>query len=76
PDMKKDWRVPNPEEWERIRKELTATVEEAYAIATAKPFKHKMKSDEAACRTLLAIAVHTAYHLGQISLLKRMARKR
>ena len=33
-----------------------------------------MKTDEAACKNLLAIAVHTAYHLGQITLLKRIAR--
>jgi uncharacterized damage-inducible protein DinB len=76
PDMKKDWRVPEPEEWDRIRKELATTVEEAHKIASSRPFKHKMKSDEAACKTLLAIAVHTAYHLGQISILKRMARNR
>jgi hypothetical protein len=75
PDMKKDWRVPSPGEWEGIRKELAASVEEAHAIASKEPFKHEMKSDEAACKTLLAIAVHTAYHLGQLALLKRMAKR-
>ena len=74
PDMKKDWRVPEAGEWDRIRKELRETVEEAHKIASSKPFRHKMKNDEAACKTLIAIAVHTAYHLGQIALLKRIAR--
>lgn len=75
PDMKKDWRVPSPDEWKRIRQELVDSVEAAHRIASAMPFKHHMKSDDAACETLIAIAVHTAYHLGQIALLKRMARK-
>jgi hypothetical protein len=75
PDMKMDWRVPDKSEWGHIKRELTETVQEAHKIASAKPFRHAMKSDEAACKTLLAIAVHTAYHLGQISLLKRMDRK-
>jgi hypothetical protein len=74
PNMLKDWRVPEPDEWDRIRRELVESVEEAYRIASSKPFKHSMKTDEAACKNLLAIAVHTAYHLGQITLLKRIAR--
>jgi hypothetical protein len=75
PNMLEDWRTPAPQEWKRIRTELTESVERAFRIASAKPFMHGMKSEDAACRTLLAIAVHTAYHLGQINLLKRIARK-
>lgn len=69
-----DWRVPSAGEWPEIRQALVGTVEEAYALATAHPFKHSMKSDHDACSTLLAIAVHTAYHLGQISLLKELSK--
>src|SRR5688500_6185459 len=65
PDMKKDWRVPEPDEWDRIRNEFRESVEEAHKIASSTPFTHKMQSDDAACKTLIAIAVHTAYHLGQ-----------
>lgn len=75
PDMKKDWRVPEPDEWDRIRRELTESVEEAHRVASAEPFKHEMESDQKAVELLLAIALHSAYHLGQIALLKRIARK-
>ena len=76
PDMLKDWRTPAPNEWPRIRRDLVETLERAHEIASAQPFEHAMKSDSAACKTLLAMAVHTAYHLGQINLLKRMSRKK
>lgn len=76
PNILEDWRVPDAEEWSLIRQDLVKTVEDAHKIASSKPFVHAMKSDEAACKTLLAIAVHTAYHLGQINLIKRVARKR
>ena len=64
--------MPEPGEWKRIRKELVETTEEAYKIANAEPFTHQMKSHDIACKTLLAIAVHTAYHLGQLTLLKKL----
>ena len=45
-------------------------------ICTAKPFKHKMKSKSKALRYLMNIAVHDAYHIGQINLMKRVTRSR
>jgi hypothetical protein len=74
PAMIEDWRVPSAAEWPEIRLGLVETVEEAYVIASAHPFEHSMKNDTAACKTLLAIAVHTAYHLGQITLLKSLSK--
>lgn len=74
PAMAEDWRVPSAAEWPEIRLGLTETVEEAHKIASAHPFEHSMKNDTEACRTLLAIAVHTAYHLGQIELLKSFSK--
>ena len=75
PNMLKDWRVPSPEEWDDIRSAFFKNLDAARAIAEAEPFTHSMKSDESAKNTLLAISVHTAYHLGQIYLLKRMMKK-
>jgi hypothetical protein len=74
PAMIEDWRVPSAAEWPEIRLGLVETVEEAYEIASAHPFEHSMKNDTLACKTLLAIAVHTSYHLGQISLLKDISK--
>ena len=75
PDMTEDWRVPKPAEWPEIRSRFLEGMEEALAIAEANPFRHKMKSDEVAIQTLLQIAVHTAYHVGQFVLIKRALRK-
>jgi len=43
-------------------------------IAASEPFEHRMKSDAEAIHMLVQIAVHGAYHLGQINLLKRELR--
>ncbi|MGI8923246.1 MAG: hypothetical protein ACR2HJ_04260 [Fimbriimonadales bacterium] len=69
-----DWRVPHLEEWPVIRRAFLTGMEQAMAMASAKQLNHKMKSDPAAVATLLNIAVHNAYHLGQINVLKRMQR--
>jgi uncharacterized damage-inducible protein DinB len=74
PNMLKDWRVPPPNEWPTVRSSFLAGLEEALSIAHMDPLDHKMRSDESARNTLLAISVHTAYHVGQIFLLKRMLR--
>jgi hypothetical protein len=71
PDMRKDWRVPDPGEWPEVRLRFLEGFEEALAIARAQPFEHKMASDEKAIETLLKIAVHNAYHVGQFVLVKR-----
>lgn len=69
-----DWKVPLPEEWPSIKTSFLNGFREAMAIAASEPFEHKMKSDEVAVKTLLQIAVHNAYHLGQVNLLKRELR--
>ena len=74
PDMTKDWRIPSPEEWPTVRQSFLGGLEEAVAIASAEPFVHKKRSDENAVNTLLKIAVHDAYHVGQFVLLKRAVR--
>jgi uncharacterized damage-inducible protein DinB len=67
-----DWQVPDSSEWEPTRAHFLAGLEQAKE--TAASLEHKMKSDEIAIKTLLQIAIHDAYHLGQINLLKRQLR--
>jgi len=67
-----DWHVPAEKEWEEIRRRFLANLDEARRIASAQPFVHAMDSDDKALDRLHRIAAHTAYHVGQIALLKRM----
>ena len=69
-----DWRVPQPGEWHNVRKRFLRGLDEAIAIAEKTPFVHSMKDDDAACATLIQIAVHNAYHVGQFVFLKRMVK--
>jgi uncharacterized damage-inducible protein DinB len=70
------WKPASDEAWEGLRKRLVAGLVEARRIAASEPFDHRMDSDDAAAETLLRIALHTSYHLGQLNLLRRIARKR
>jgi len=67
-----DWQIPQESEWDETRTRFVANLHRAREIAQAIPFKHALKSDQDAIRRLHQIAVHTAYHIGQIALLKRM----
>jgi uncharacterized damage-inducible protein DinB len=69
-----DWRVPDPSEFGSLRKEFLDGFAEARRIAESQPFDHKMKSDDIAIKTLMYIAIHNSYHLGQMNLLKRQLR--
>lgn len=66
-----DWQSPDPSEWDSYRARFLAGLGEALMIAESEPFDHAMNSDEEAEKTLIQIAVHAAYHCGQINLLKR-----
>lgn len=68
---KGDWKEPSPSEFKRIRQEFVDGLKTARTIATTEPFEHAMESDEKAIDRLLRIAVHGAYHMGQLNLLKR-----
>lgn len=72
PRIQDDWRVPEAGEWAHTRSSFLEGMQEALDIAESRPFKHEMKSDEAAIKTLLEIAIHNAYHIGQVALLKRL----
>lgn len=67
-----DFRVPEASEWAGLRKEFLDGLAQARAIAASEPFAHKLNSDAEAVETLIRIAVHGAYHCGQMNLLKRI----
>lgn len=64
-----DWRVPEAAEFPALRSAFLDGFEKACALAESHP------SPEAA-KDLVAIAIHNAYHLGQIKLIKRTLRAR
>lgn len=74
PSITKDWRVPEESEWEACRAEFLSGLDESLDWCTRAVFDHKMRSDEVATKTLTQIAIHDAYHLGQINLIKRVLR--
>ena len=69
-----DFPVVTEKSWPKVRDQFIANIERAYEIACSEPLEHHCKSDDSAAKTLLKIAVHTSYHLGQIKLLKRALR--
>lgn len=66
-----DFPVVAESEWEGIRGSFLANLDRAYALASTEPFVHGCRTDATAERLLLTIATHTAYHVGQMRLLKR-----
>jgi len=68
-----DFRVPDPEEYEALRKRFIDGLHEARAYAAGET-QHKAQSDDKAVTTLLKIAVHASYHMGQLNLLRRTAK--
>jgi uncharacterized damage-inducible protein DinB len=69
-----DFRVPSPDEFPRLRRQFLEGLDRARAVAASEPFDHKLPTDEEAVDTLVRIAVHAAYHVGQMNVLKRSAR--
>ena len=73
-DYGKDFPCVSAEDWPKVRKDFIKGLLDAHAIALRNPFLHGAADDAKAVRTLLKIANHGAYHLGQIALLKRLLR--
>lgn len=71
-----DFPAVEAKDWAAVRRSFLEHFEKACALASAEPFRHSAKSDAAARKLLTKIAVHNTYHVGQIVLLKRMARIR
>ena len=68
-EWKNDFRVPEPREFKDLRREFLEGLAEARGIAASEP------SDPEVVESLVRIAVHAAYHLGQMNLIKRSVRK-
>lgn len=71
---KNDFRVPEESEFPAVKKQFLAGLSEALRIAESDPFDHRLSSDEEAVDALIRIAVHGAYHLGQMNVIKRTVR--
>lgn len=71
-----DFREPDPSEWKSLRAAFLDGLAEARRIAASEPFEHRLPTDAEAVETLIRIAVHGAYHCGQMNLLKRMGAAR
>jgi len=74
-EWSQDWRKPDPQEWSGLRAQFIEGLREARRIAASEPMDHQMGSDAEAVGILTRIAVHGAYHLGQINQIKRAARR-
>lgn len=68
-----DFRIPEEHEYRRLRKRFAEGLHEARKYASGE-LVHQRESEEKARTTLLRIAIHASYHLGQCSLLRRMAK--
>ncbi|OGF55133.1 MAG: hypothetical protein A2Z21_10015 [Candidatus Fraserbacteria bacterium RBG_16_55_9] len=71
---KNDYRDPDPSEWPDLRRRFVAGFERARAYCGPGFSAHKLKSDQEAVDTLLTIAIHASYHMGQLNILKRAGR--
>jgi uncharacterized damage-inducible protein DinB len=70
-----DWQSPPVSEFPKLRAAFLANLDKARKLCAAKTFKHKMDSDEKAIKTLIAMAIHDSYHIGQMNVMKRAMRK-
>lgn len=61
-------------DWPEVRKRFVEGLNSALAIARAEPYVHHARDDDHAAELLLKIVNHGAYHMGQVSLLKRLLR--
>ena len=68
---KNDWRDPDSSEWESLRKRFIDGLQKARDNCGEEFKNHKKETDEKAVDTLLAIAIHATYHMGQLNVLKR-----
>lgn len=72
PQWEADWRVPDESEFESVRASFLGNFKRAAAIVESWPRDHGLKSDDEALHSLVSLAVHNAYHIGQIKLMARI----
>lgn len=75
-EWKNDFREPAPEEYDGLRRELIEGLKTCRAIAAGEIKPPADVSNEAVVRDLILVAVHGAYHLGQLNLIKRAGNKK
>jgi len=68
----KDFPIVAARDWPSVRQAFLDGLQDALTIAEADPFVHHLTEDAQAIRKLNQIAVHGAYHIGQVKLLKRI----
>lgn len=68
-EWKNDFRTPDRSELKELKREFVDGLAQARSIAATEP------TDPEVVDTLIRIAVHGAYHLGQMNLIKRAVRK-
>lgn len=69
PKVLKDWLIPAATEFDNISESFLNNLHRAHKIAKSWPIEHKMKSESIALHVLISLAIHDAYHIGQIQLL-------
>ncbi len=74
-DWTEDWQSPAESEWPDTKERFLKNIDQAIRLAGRKELKHSCKTDKRTAELLMNIAVHDAYHLGQITLIKRVLRK-
>ncbi|MBS1713848.1 MAG: DinB family protein [Armatimonadetes bacterium] len=72
PKFRDDWRVPEPEEFEPVRSSFLTNLKRARQMVADWPLGHDLESDDKALHMLVSLAVHDAYHIGQIKLMARI----
>ncbi len=65
-----DWRDISAGEWETMRERMLESLQQARALAATEDLARKTRQDQTVGQNLLQIAIHTAYHIGQVTLLR------
>ena len=69
-----DFPLVEDKDWAALRDSFLGNFEKAVEFGNSSQFIHSDSSDEYARKLLTKIAVHNAYHIGQVALLKRLVR--
>ncbi len=74
-EWRTDFRVPQPEEFEQLRKRFLAGLLDARDRCSGETLRHRCESGSEAVSALLGITIHASYHLGQMNLIRMALRK-
>lgn len=74
PSITKDWREPDISEFDQIRDSFLSNLARAEHLAASWPYSDDPDSDKK-LHTLVSLAVHDAYHIGQLKLMASILAK-